>query len=405
MKNEESSDAKGFAEIKPQLWTTNYTLVWFSTLVMFLAFTSMTPTLPIYMELYGDIAGAAGFPLAALTIGAVLSRPFAGWGLDLYGRKSVFWGGIILFLLPSVAYIAMVEATILIALRFVQGIGWGFCNTAVNTVASDNIPMQRVGEGMGLFTLTSSIAMLAGPALGLWVVDIHSFPLYFAASSVIIIISAIPMLFIKYQLVEKKMQRPKPVLMDKDGLKPALVILLYCLSNSAAFSFVPVYAIAQGVPTTWVFFTSFPISSIITRPFFGKLLDKKGRKGYNLVVIAGVIAQILAMLVLARTSSTVHLILGGVFFGIGFGAIQLAMFAETIRRVPADKRGAANATFWTAFDLGIALGSILWGLVAAMWGYYLMFHLTIIFAFAALLVYFFITPRSLRQNDIRDPVV
>jgi len=400
MKNEEAINSEEFVEIKPQLWTANYILVWFSTLVMFLAFTSMAPTLPIYMEKYGTIAGAVGFPLAALTIGAVFSRPFAGWGLDLYGRKSIFWGGIILFLLPSIAYIGMVEATILIALRFIQGIGWGFCNTAVNTVASDNVPLHRMGEGMGLFTLTGSIALLAGPALGLWVVDQFSFSFYFTAISIIVIISAIPMLFIKYQLVEKKMQRTKLVFMDKDGLKPALVILLYCLGNSSAFSFLPVYAIMQGVPATWVFFTSFPISSIITRPYFGMLLDKKGSKGCDLVVMMGIIAQILAMLVLARTSSTVHLILGGVFYGIGFGAMQLAMFAETIRRVAADNRGAANATFWTAFDLGIALGSILWGLVAAIWGYYLMFHLTIIFAFAALLVYFFLTPRSLSQSNI-----
>ncbi|HAP31917.1 MAG TPA: hypothetical protein DCQ14_02520, partial [Firmicutes bacterium] len=68
MKNEEAINSEEFVEIKPQLWTANYILVWFSTLVMFLAFTSMAPTLPIYMEKYGTIAGAVGFPLAALTI-------------------------------------------------------------------------------------------------------------------------------------------------------------------------------------------------------------------------------------------------------------------------------------------------------------------------------------------------
>ena len=399
MINEETYNTKGFVETKPRLFNANYFFVWLAALILFFAFTSMTPTLPLYMERYGNIAGAAGFPLAALTIGAVLSRPFAGWGLDLYGRKSIFWGGIILFLLPSVAYIGMIEATLLIALRFIQGIGWGLCNTALHTVASDNIPLQRMGEGMGFFTLTSSIAMLAGPALGLWLVDNYSFSLYFATASLIIFISVIPMLFVKYQLVEKKMEKPKPVFMDKDGLKPASVMLLYCISNSAAFSFLPVYAMMQGVPTTWVFFTSFPISSIIFRPLFGMLLDKKGKKGCDLVVVIGIIAQILAMLVLARTSSTFHLILGGVFFGVGFGALQLAMFADTIRRMSAYKRGAANATFWTAFDLGIASGSILWGIVAALWGYYLMFNLTVIFAAAALFVYFFMPSRPLPQNN------
>lgn len=408
MKNDEAFDAKRFVETKPKLWTANYLLVWSSTLILFLAFTSMTPTLPLYMERYGNIAGAAGFPLAALTIGAVLSRPFAGWGLDLYGRKRIFWGGMMLFILPSIIYIGMVEATLLIALRFIQGIGWGFCNTAVNTVASDNIPIKRMGEGMGYFTLTSSIAMLAGPAIGLWLVDNYSFSLYFTAALLILFISVIPMLFVKYQRAEKNIQKQKqklkPVFMDKDGLKPAFVTLLYCLGNSAAFSFLPVYAMTQGVTNSWVFFTSFPISSIIFRPLFGALLDKKGKKGCDLVVVIGIIAQILAMLVLARTSSTFHLILGGSFFGIGFGALQLAMFADTIRRMPVHKRGAANATFWTAFDLGIAAGSILWGLLAALWGFFMMFHLTIIFTAAALLVYFFMPSRPLPQGNLRDPL-
>lgn len=64
--------------------------------------------LPLYMVLYGNIAGAAGLPLAALTVGAVLTRPFAGWSIDVYGRKIIFFVGIILFLLPCVAFIFMI---------------------------------------------------------------------------------------------------------------------------------------------------------------------------------------------------------------------------------------------------------------------------------------------------------
>ena len=107
-----------FTKATPTLWTLNYLLIWFSSLALFFAFNSMVPTLPIYMELYGNIAGAAGFPLAALTIGAVLSRPFAGWSIDVYGRRIVFFGGIILFLLPCAVFIAMIPATLLIVFRF-----------------------------------------------------------------------------------------------------------------------------------------------------------------------------------------------------------------------------------------------------------------------------------------------
>jgi predicted MFS family arabinose efflux permease len=63
------------------------------------------------------------------------------------------------------------------------------------------------------------------------------------------------------------------------------------------------------------------------------------------------------------------------------------MLADSIRQVPPDKRGAANATFWTAFDTGMAIGSISWGLLASVYGYYLVFQLAIIPVVLAMLVY------------------
>lgn len=392
--DEEGNVVKGeiyeqvFTKATPTLWTLNYLLVWFSSLALFFAFNSMVPTLPIYMELYGNIAGAAGFPLAALTIGAVLSRPFAGWSIDVYGRRIVFFGGIILFLLPCAVFIAMIPATLLIVFRFIQGVGWGFCNTAVNTIASDNVPLHRMGEGLGFFTLTTSIGMLTAPALGLWILDNYSFPVFFYLITLVTIFSIIPMLFVKMHSIPKKIERSGLVFMDRAGLKPAVVMLLYCISNSAAMSFLSVYAILQGVANSWIFYSIFPLGSILFRPFFGILLDRRGSKGYDMVVTMGIIAHVLAVLVLARTSSLAHLVIGGCFFGFGFGAVQLSMFTDTIRKISSEKRGSANATFWTAFDIGIGAGSILWGPVAAMCGYAVMFNLAAIPACAALIVYF-----------------
>ena len=58
-----------------------------------------------------------------------------------------------------------------------------------------------------------------------------------------------------------------------------------------------------------------------------------------------------------------------------------------------------NATFWTGFDIGVALGSVLWGMVAAAMGYKFMFNLTIIPLVLALAVYFFrIQGSSLRSS-------
>ncbi len=54
-----------------------------------------------------------------------------------------------------------------------------------------------------------------------------------------------------------------------------------------------------------------------------------------------------------------------VLYGIGFGTAQPSLNALAVNRVSPARRGAATAAFFTAFDLGVALGSIGGGLVAA----------------------------------------
>ena len=74
-------------------------------------------------------------------------------------------------------------------------------------------------------------------------------------------------------------------------------------------------------------------------------------------------------------------------YGIGFGSVQPTMLALCIRSVPSVRRGAANATYWTAYDIGIAFGSVLWEIIANYFGYVFMFYLSIIPPLLALLVY------------------
>ncbi len=76
------------------------------------------------------------------------------------------------------------------------------------------------------------------------------------------------------------------------------------------------------------------------------------------------------------------------------------MIALSVRNLPAEKVGVANATYWTAFDLGIFIGSIVWGLLAAAVGYGMMFYLTIIPVALALLIYF--SKKIVKFNDVHN---
>ena len=64
-----------------------------------------------------------------------------------------------------------------------------------------------------------------------------------------------------------------------------------------------------------------------------------------------------------------------------------------VRHTLRERLGAANATFFTGFDFGIGLRSILFGIFAAQLGYQLMYALTTIAIIVALIYYIIIRKR------------
>lgn len=153
-------------------------------------------------------------------------------------------------------------------------------------------------------------------------------------------------------------------------------------------SFLPVYALSQNIESTGLFYTAFALATLMTRPLSGMFVDRKGEKGFNLAIATGCICICIALIIVARASLISHLIMGGILYGIGFGMGQPTIHALCIRSAPPQKRGAANATYWTAYDVGIFLGSIIWGLVVTLAGYHLMFYLNILPITIALIIHF-----------------
>lgn len=372
---------------KAPLWTKDFILILLSTISVYIAFHSLIPTLPMYIKELGGSTGTAGLALGLLTGGAVLIRPFSGWALDGYGRRLILLGGLLLFLLPSLFYIGAVPLSMLLFLRLIQGFGWGICNTAAATAASDLVPPSRLGEGLGYYSLSSSVSMAIAPAIGLWLIDKFSFQALFITCALLIFASFAMALPIKYPRLEKRAGGTKINFLEKTALRPAIVILLVSITYSSLLSFLVMYARQQGVGSAGIFFTTLAFTTLLSRPFSGRIVDNMGTRGYDLVVVPGILFMAAAMLLLAHISGLGYLILGGVIYGIGFGFVQPTMLALCISNVQPSKRGAANATYWTAFDIGIALGSVLWGIVANAFGYEMMFNLTAIPPLLALLAY------------------
>lgn len=383
--------ANGSPQTVPRLWTPNFILICLVGLCNSMAFQGLNVSLPIYIDKLGYSTSLAGLPLAMLTVAAVIIRPFAGLALDKYGRKMILFSSLIMFLLPSVAYIFMAPFSVLLMLRFVQGFGWGISNTSVGTLASDIVPPVRMGEGMGTFNVTGSISSALAPLITLWLIIQFSSRTLFVVISLVTVASIIFSQAVKYPPFEQPPQKLKLELFDRKALRPALVVMFMAIALSSVISFLALFARGRGISNPGVFFAFMGLSTFFSRPMSGKLLDRLGQRGFDIALIVAVPMMAISLWIVSLTGPAWYLAVSGALFGIGSGSIQSSMLAMLIKMLPG-KHGSAIAIFGTFLDTGIALGSILWGVVAVLVGYQVMFRLVIIPVLLCLLVYFIRKP-------------
>lgn len=84
---------------------------------------------------------------------------------DLYGRKKIFFNGIVLFLLTTAAIAFSPNIEIFLALRLFQGMGTALITTASFAILSSIVPPDRRGQAMGVIIAFIYAGLSAGPAL------------------------------------------------------------------------------------------------------------------------------------------------------------------------------------------------------------------------------------------------
>ena len=92
--------------------------------------------------------------------------PVYGKLADLYGRKPVLIGGILVFLGGSALCSGAWSMVALIAFRALQGVGAGAIQATVQTVAGDLYSLRERGRVQGWLSSVWAVAAVAGPTLG-----------------------------------------------------------------------------------------------------------------------------------------------------------------------------------------------------------------------------------------------
>jgi MFS family permease len=382
------------------LWTKDFILTSLSNLFLFFSFHLLTPILPVYVVETGGDKFAAGMVVGIFTVSALVIRPFAGGALDTLDRQKVLYFGLFILAVSIISYEWMAIVSLILLVRTIQGIGWGVATTTYATMVSDYIKASRRAEGMGYFGLSINIGMAFGPLLGIWIMVEYGFTPVFIISTISILLSILLSRFINYPSKPEKVPGTKKVsFIEKRALLPAVMVMMMTLAHGGILSSLTLFGQETGISNVGWFFLASAISMMVSRPAAGKIADKIGQ---IYVLIPGALALSIGLLILSYSTDVFVLVIAAFFYGTGFGSIQSTLQAWTITRVLPSRRGAATATYFSTFDLGIGAGALWVGFIAQWLSYAVVFKISILFMVLFGLIYYIYLLHEKKSNSAEN---
>ncbi|MEG0383752.1 MAG: MFS transporter [Solibacillus sp.] len=378
-----------------RLWTKEFIIVscinFFVTLIFFL----LMVTIAVYAVSEFDASPSeAGLVTGIFIIGVLIGRLFIGKYIDSLGHKRMLFIGLTFFVLMILLYFIQLGLSFLLVNRFIHGIALGMASTATGTIVAQIIPVKRKGEGIGYYSMSNALAMGIGPFVGLFMMNYTTFPIIFSVCLILGVICLLISLLLrvpKLEVVPPTTETKGFKIFDyieRKALPIASVVLVTGFCYSSVLSFISFYAIEIGLmKAASFFFVVYAIAILVSRPFTGRLMDKKGA---NFIMYPAFISFGVGMLLLSVANNGFTLLLAGVLIGLGFGNMQSCTQAIAVKLTPPHRFGLATSTFFIALDAGLGFGPYLLGFIVIQFGFSNMYIIMGVFVLMTAILYYIV---------------
>jgi EmrB/QacA subfamily drug resistance transporter len=138
------------------------------SMALFMASVDQTIVATALSSLQHDLRATvnwSSWTISIYALGQIIAMPTAGTISDIYGRKKVFLGAIVLFTAASLCCGLAKDIYVLVALRAVQALGGGAFLPSATGIVADQFGRDR-DRAVGLFSSVFPIGGIVGPVLG-----------------------------------------------------------------------------------------------------------------------------------------------------------------------------------------------------------------------------------------------
>ena len=303
---------------------------------------------------------AAGATTAVLMLTTVVTELFSVPLMRRWPAERLLFVGVALLGLPALALTVLPPSlNLVLAVSALRGIGFALSVVVGGALAARSFPGGRKGEGMGVYGVVVGVFSITALPIGLMIGQNWGY----AAVSAITAGSAIAVLPAASRLHRT---RPQTDVAPSRGdgrwtvsLVPAIGFLGTTIAAGVIITFLPITFSALGHAST-VAIACQSVASTSARWLAGRLGDRRSHREL-LAPGIGVAAIGVAALVVADTGLGVTAAM--IVFGIGFGVTMNASLAVMLESVPPSHYGGVSAQWNLAYDIGLGIGSIGFGMM------------------------------------------
>lgn len=378
-----------------RLWSPAFISYGISSGIFYMTQYVLVAALPIILtDELGGTALDAGLAMTYFQIGTILCRPLAGRLIDGLDKRVILLISSALFFVIMGLFNLTTSLQTIFVLRGLHGAIFALGTTVMAALAVVVLPASRKGEGINMFAVFSNIAMVLGPAVGLYALQAYgSSALYIFLT----ITTALAFILSNIIRLPKELAKPKQKaskgwsisqFIEKRSLPWALMGLFIGFTYSGVLVFIPIELNSMGAGV-WgsVFFALFAVMIIISRPLVGKVY---ARYGSRFVIYPGVSLFIAGLTILGVVTTPIGIICTAPLLGLGYGAAQPACQALAVQAAPIERAGVSTATYFLALDIAVGAGSVILALIANALGYQHLYQITAIVMIIALALYHFV---------------